>query len=76
MSSSSIPCGMKILYALRMLQAGVAVELHSFPGTFHGSLVLPNADVSQREMAEMVAVLKKGLIAQLTSDPSWQVCSG
>lgn len=50
-----------ILYALRMLQAGVAVELHCFPGTFHGSLVMPNADVSQREMAEMVAVLKKGL---------------
>lgn len=50
-----------ILYALRMLQAGVAVELHSFPGTFHGSLVLPGADVSQREMAEMIAVLKKGL---------------
>lgn len=50
-----------ILYALRMLQAGVAVELHSFPGTFHGSLVMPNADVSQREMTEMIAVLKKGL---------------
>ncbi|MAT50189.1 MAG: esterase [Porticoccaceae bacterium] len=50
-----------ILYGLRMLQAGVPVELHSFPGTFHGSLAVPEAQVSQREMAEMVAVLRRGL---------------
>ena len=24
-------------YALKLMQAGVATELHSFPGTFHGS---------------------------------------
>ena len=35
-------------YALRLLQAGVSVELHSFPGTFHGSALLPTAEVSRR----------------------------
>ena len=29
-----------IIYALRLLQAGVSVELHQFPGTFHGSALV------------------------------------
>ena len=29
-----------IVYALRLLQAGVSVELHQFPGTFHGSALV------------------------------------
>ena len=33
-------------YALRMLQAGVQVELHPFPGTFHGSMLVAGAEVS------------------------------
>ena len=32
-----------IIYALRLLQAGVSVELHQFPGTFHGSAVVTTA---------------------------------
>ncbi|MGH0035516.1 MAG: alpha/beta hydrolase [Myxococcota bacterium] len=50
-----------IQYALRMLQAGVSVELHSFPGTFHGSSLLPTADVSRRGSAELWHVLGRHL---------------
>jgi acetyl esterase/lipase len=48
-------------YALRMLQAGVSVELHSFPGTFHGSALVPSAAVSRRGLDEVVATLKRRL---------------
>jgi acetyl esterase len=49
-----------IIYALRLLQAGVSVELHQFAGTFHGSTILP-AEVSRRQQAEMVDALRRGL---------------
>ena len=48
-----------ILYALRLLQAGVSVELHSYPGTFHGSALLPTAEVSRRNMEEVFGVLAR-----------------
>ncbi len=48
-----------IEYALRMLQAGVSVELHSYPGTFHGSGLLPHADASRRNLDEVIAVLRR-----------------
>lgn len=50
-----------ILYALGMLQAGVPVELHSYPGTFHGSALLPTADVSRRGTAEVIDALRRAL---------------
>lgn len=50
-----------IIYALRMMQAGVQVELHSFPGTFHGSSLVRAADVSRREAAESIVALRRGL---------------
>ena len=50
-----------ILYALRLLQAGVPVELHQYPGTFHGSSAIVTAAVSKRGAAEMVDVLRRGL---------------
>ena len=39
-----------IAYALRLLQAGVPVELHQWAGTFHGSQAVLSADVSQRQI--------------------------
>lgn len=50
-----------ITYALRLLQAGVSVELHQWPGTFHGSQAILSADVSQRQLAELAAALRRAL---------------
>ena len=50
-----------VQYALNLMQAGVATELHSFPGTFHGSALFSTAQVSQRESVEMFAVLRRAL---------------
>jgi acetyl esterase/lipase len=50
-----------ITYALRMMQAGVPVELHSYPGTFHGSALVTTAAVSRRADAELAEVLRRAL---------------
>ena len=50
-----------IEYALRMLRAGVSVELHQWPGTFHGSQAISSADVSQRQIAAIAAALRRAL---------------
>ncbi|NIB40284.1 alpha/beta hydrolase [Pseudomaricurvus alkylphenolicus] len=53
-----------IIYALRMLEAGVSVELHTYPGAFHGSgFLAPHAEVHVREMRDTLAALKRGLKA-------------
>jgi acetyl esterase len=46
-----------------MLQAGVSVELHQWPGTFHGSQAILSADVSQRQLTELTAALRRALSA-------------
>ncbi|MES9542615.1 MULTISPECIES: alpha/beta hydrolase [unclassified Actinomadura] len=48
-------------YAVRLLQAGVSVELHQWPGTFHGSQAILSADVSQRQIAALAAALRRAL---------------
>jgi acetyl esterase/lipase len=50
-----------ICYALRLLQAGVPVELHQWPGTFHGSQAVLSAEVSQRQITELTAALRRAL---------------
>jgi acetyl esterase/lipase len=50
-----------IVYAMRLMAAGVSVELHSFPGTFHGSALIPGAAVSKRGHDELLVALARGL---------------
>jgi acetyl esterase len=47
-----------IVYAQRLMEAGVPVELHQWRGTFHGSQAVLSASVSQRQIAELGAVLR------------------
>ncbi len=54
-----------IAYAARLMQAGVNVELHSYPGTFHGSSMYPAA-VTKRQSADMLGALRRGL--KVTTD--------
>ncbi|CAA0116605.1 Carboxylesterase NlhH [Halioglobus japonicus] len=48
-------------YALKLMRAGIATELHSFPGTFHGSSLFSSAQISRRESREMFTVLGRAL---------------
>lgn len=48
-------------YGLRLLQAGVTVELHQFPGTFHGSALVFTAATSVRQSAESMDVMRRAL---------------
>jgi acetyl esterase/lipase len=50
-----------IAYALALLAAGIPVELHLFPGTFHGSMLIPQATITRRGSAEAIAVLRQAL---------------
>ncbi len=50
-----------IEYALRLLRAGVSVELHQWAGTFHGSQAILHAEVSQRQITELGDVLRRAL---------------
>lgn len=48
-------------YAQRLLQSGVSVELHQWPGAFHRSQAILSAAVSQRQIADLGAVLRRAL---------------
>ena len=49
-----------IEFGLRLLAAGVSVELHQYPGTFHGSGQL-RADVSKRMRKDRIGALRDAL---------------
>lgn len=50
-----------IAYASRLLQAGVSVELHAYPGTFHGAALAQDAAVCRRMSEDMLGALRRGL---------------
>ncbi|MFC5148268.1 alpha/beta hydrolase [Streptomyces aureoversilis] len=50
-----------LIYGMRLLQEGVSVELHQWAGTFHGSQAILSAEVSQRQITELGAVLRRAL---------------
>lgn len=50
-----------IEFALKLLQSGVKVELHNYPGTFHGSSMLPHAAISQQENNDVRSALRRAL---------------
>ena len=50
-------------YAVRLLHAGVATELHCWPGAFHGfQSLVPAARLSQRANASLHDALRGGLV--------------
>jgi acetyl esterase/lipase len=49
-------------YAQRLLDAGVATELHVFPGTCHGfDSLLPGWEISRQLFALQAAALRRAL---------------
>lgn len=50
-----------LYFAMRLMEAGVPVEVHQWPGTFHGSQAILSAEVSRRQIAELAAVLRRAL---------------
>ncbi len=51
-------------YAQRLMEAGVATELHHYPGTFHGFDTLVDAEVSRRARAEQYGALRRALLEE------------
>ena len=52
-----------IAYAQRLLESDVSVELHQWPGTFHGSQAIRSAGVSERQLDELGRVLWRAFAA-------------
>jgi acetyl esterase/lipase len=50
-----------IVYAQRLMESGVPVELHQWRGTFHGSQAVVSAEISQRQLAEIAWVLRRAV---------------
>ena len=50
-----------IIYAMRLMAAGVQVELHNYPGTVHGFDFLTQAEISTRAVNEGVEAFRRAL---------------
>jgi len=50
-----------ITFAHRLIQAGVKTELAHYLGTFHGSIGLAHAAISQRMASDQIDALRRGL---------------
>lgn len=50
-----------IVYAMDLMRDGVSVELHTYPGTFHGSSLVPNAKVSVQADKDKINALRRGM---------------
>lgn len=48
-----------IEYASRLVQAGVQAELHLYPGTFHGSSMIPGAAVARRMFGDASQAVRR-----------------
>ena len=48
-------------YARRLIHAAVPVELHVYPGAYHGFEIAPEAMVSKQAMRDSLAALKRAL---------------
>ncbi|MEM7141040.1 MAG: alpha/beta hydrolase [Actinomycetota bacterium] len=51
-----------LIYAARLLQAGVSTELHAYPGTFHGSALVADAEVSKQGARDTFNALRRALV--------------
>jgi acetyl esterase len=58
-------------FAQTLLAAGVGVELHLFPGTFHGSIAAQGASISRRQLAEEIAVLRRAVTSPAVHNHSF-----
>ena len=50
-----------ITYARRLAQAGVRTQLCQYPGTFHASIGITDAAISQKMIADQLDALRRGL---------------
>lgn len=50
-----------IIYARRLVQAGVRTELHEYPGTFHASIGITDAAISRKMVTDQLDALRRGL---------------